>query len=188
MTTNIASDEEIQAMIAAIEEGGEDDLLEIDRVLTLHPNDPRLHFMRGSILAGRQEIVPAHEALSRAVEIAPDFDLARYQLGLLELTSGKSDTALQTWSPLLRLGKDAYLRRFVEGMVFLIRDEFEDAIGEFVAGIELNKDNEPMNSDIRLIMNQCRDLISQGGERDESRSEISTTTLILSQFRSRTIQ
>ena len=52
-----------------------------------------------------------------AVALAPDFLIARYQLGFFELTSGEVDNALATWGPLLRLPEDNYLRQFVEGML-----------------------------------------------------------------------
>ncbi len=84
------------------------------------------------------------------MELAPDYTLARYQLGFFELTSGEADRALSTWGPPLQPPNENYLRRFVEGLTHLIRDEFGPAIEQFEAGMSLNTDNAPMNNDIDL--------------------------------------
>ena len=154
MTNPLADDDEIEQLVAAIGADAEDDVAAVDRLIDRYPQDPRLRFLKGSILAGRGEAIPAHEEMSCAVELAPDFTLARYQLGFFELTSGEADRALQTWGPILRLDKQQYLRRFVDGMAHLIRDEFAEAIAEFEAGVALNQENLPMNNDIRLLTRQ----------------------------------
>ena len=186
MAGPLASDEDIAELIDSLEEeaGGAD---AVEALLAKYPNDPRLHFMRGSILAESGRAIEAHRAMSRAIELDPEYALARYQLGLFELSSGEPARALSTWGPLLALGKDNYLRRFVEGMAHLIRDEFADAIGEFKLGIALNLENEPMNGDIRRLIGQCRKLLESGDQSAES--EHSATSLILNQLGgTRTIQ
>jgi len=157
------------------------DLAEIDRLLARFPEDPRLHFMRGSVLAGRQNHLEAHASLSRAVELAPDFAIARYQLGFFELTSGEVDRALSTWGPLMRLPDDAYLRVFAESLTHLIRDEFEQALAGMRKGIALNRENEPLNGDIRLLMAECEKL--QDGGRNAGEEASSATSVLLGQFR-----
>ncbi|RZA18364.1 MAG: hypothetical protein EOP02_20240, partial [Proteobacteria bacterium] len=67
-------------LVKALQGSDADDLAAVDRLAARYPADPRLHFMRGSILAGRKKPIEAHAALSRAVELAPDFHIARYQL------------------------------------------------------------------------------------------------------------
>src|SRR5690606_9578517 len=123
---------------------------------------------RGSILAGSGQPVDAHGSLARAVELAPEFHLARYQLGFFELTSGEVDEALSTWGPLLRLPEDACLRRFAEGLTHLVRDEFSEAIERLRAGSALNRENEPLNNDIRRLIGECERLLarSTGDERN----------------------
>lgn len=89
MDPNLASDAEITELVAALSSGDGEDLVHIDRLLARYPDDPRLHFMRGSVLAGLGRAIEAHEAMARAIDIAPGYALARYQLGFFELTSGK---------------------------------------------------------------------------------------------------
>lgn len=188
MDDRLASDAEITELVGALgDEHGEGvDLLE--RLLAEFPGDARLHFMKGSLLAGGGRAIEAHASMARAVQLAPGFALARYQLGFFELTSGEPALAMSTWGPLLTEGADSYLRKFVEGMTHLIRDEFEAAIASFEQGILLNTENEPMNNDIRLLIAECRKLQDAPGTAGAD-DEQSATSLILGRFgSSRTIQ
>jgi tetratricopeptide (TPR) repeat protein len=178
----LCGDEEMAGLIRVMQSEGDDDLKEITRLLARFPTDPRLHFMRGSVLAGVKQPLEAHAALARAVELAPEFAIARYQLGFFELTSGEVDKALATWGPLLRLPADAYLRKFAEGLTFLIRDEFEQAFVFLREGIALNRENEPLNDDIRLLMSECeKSLQTKSAQQDEAGS-LSATSVLLGQF------
>ena len=184
--SKLCSDRQMAELIEAI--GGDDlhDVEKIDRLLSAFPEDPRLHFMKGSTLVGKQRMIEAHLSLQKAVELAPDFAVARYQLGFFELTSGEADKALATWGPLLMLPTDNYLRRFVEGLTHLIRDEFEAAIGEFEAGMAINQDNPPMNHDIGLLIAECRKMLGGGGGAPAGDSSESATSFLLGQFSSGT--
>lgn len=180
MADALASDAEIAELVRAIEsiDTGEEE--KVGALIARYPEDPRLHFMQGSIFAGKGRAIEAHKAMSRALDLAPAFALARYQLGFFEMTSGEPERALSTWGPLLAAPHDNYLRVFVEGMTHLIRDEFAEAIGRFETGIALNDENQPMNNDIRLLIAECRKLIEQNeAGRDD---ELSATSLLLSRF------
>jgi len=179
MSSALAPDEELRAAVAALESDDGDAERALDQLSLRYPEDPRLHFMRGSLLAGSGRSIEAHRALARAVELAPDFSLARYQLGFFELTSGEPQKALGTWGPLLAEPEGSYLRKFVEGMAHLIRDEFEPAIALFDEGIALNSDNEPMNNDIRLLIAECRKTQRASSARDNATSDLSATSLML---------
>lgn len=183
MANQIASDAEISALVEALQASNEDDLPAVDTLLRQYPEDPRLHFMRGSILAGRSRPIEAHAAMVRAVEIAPGYRIARYQLGFFEMTSGEPERALSTWGPLLAGPADDYLRVFVEGMTHLIRDEFKQAIAQFERGISLNNENMPLNGDIRLLMTEVRKLAEQAAARGPGDGDqTSATSLLLGQF------
>ena len=190
MNPKLATDAEIESLVSNLQTSPEDDIVAIDALLVTNPDDARLHFMKGSVLAGRAEHIAAHQSLSRAVELAPDFAVARYQLGFFELTSGEADRALSTWGPLLKESKENYLRIFVEGMVHLIRDEFSDAISKFESGIANNTENEPMNGDILLLIKELRNKMPEDGETavfGEDSGETSASALLLGQFGNRTI-
>src|SRR5688572_1525981 len=106
MSSTFASDAQIADLVGSL--GNDDDdggMKALDRLLADHPEDPRLHFMKGSLLAGTGRAIEAHAAMSRAVELAPEYSLARYQLGFFELTSGEPARALSTWGPILAEGE-----------------------------------------------------------------------------------
>jgi tetratricopeptide (TPR) repeat protein len=186
MSTALASDDELRELVAALQADEDHAEQALDRLAATYPDDPRLHFMKGSLLAGSGRSIEAHRSLARAVELAPDYSLARYQLGFFELTSGEPQKALGTWGPLLAEPEGSPLREFVEGMAHLIRDEFAPAIARFEAGIALNPDNEPMNDDIRLLIAECRKLQQSSAAGPSEDSDLSAASLMLGQLSGRT--
>lgn len=148
------------------------------------PEDARLHFMLGSTLIGEGRLIEGHASLAHAVELAPDFAIARFQLGLFQLTSGEADNALDTWGRLDRLPNGHYLRRFVDGLRALIRDEFASCVEHLRAGIALNTENPPLNNDMRLLIEKCEEIGGRPNSPDEA--PLTETELILQQFTQRT--
>lgn len=177
----LCSDDQLQNLAASLQADPDNDLQQCDRLLEDYPEDARLHFLRGSILAGIGRPIEAMPALRRAVELAPDFAIARFQLGFFQLTSGEAAAALGTWGPLALLPGDHYLRHFVGGLTHLIRDEFDDAIEQLRAGIAANNENEPLNNDMSLIVGQVDQLV-QGDDGPAEGGEASATSLLLGQF------
>lgn len=182
MTTATCSDEEMSELIAAIGSSSDDGIALVERAITHYPNDARLHFLRGSLLIGVRRPIEAHAALSRAVALAPEFALARFQLGFFELTSGEAQRALATWEPLDTLPDDHYLAHFIVGLRHLIHDRFEDAIAALQAGIALNSENMPLNHDMTLIVDQCRIATNNATERAGAADETSATSFLLGQL------
>ncbi len=189
MPDTLAPDAEITQLVTQLEAPDTDDVAALKTALTRFPEDPRLHFMLGSVLAGLGDNIKAHAALTRAVELAPDYALARYQLGFFELTSGEADKALSTWGPLLSAPADNPLRVFVEGMTHVIRDEFDAAFAAFEKGLALNTENEPLNNDIRLLMRELRAKADSppptnpaDPQEAEESGETSASALLLGQF------
>lgn len=126
----------------------------IDTLLGRYPNDPRLGFLHASLLVSSGQLVAAHAAFARTLQLAPDFALARYQYGFFLLTSGEVDRALEVWGPLDQLPDGNYLRHALEGMRSLVRDDFASMHRHFSLAIQTNTENEPLNHDLRLLMTQ----------------------------------
>jgi tetratricopeptide (TPR) repeat protein len=121
-----------------------------------YPADARLHFLKGSLLAAQRNYTAAREAMRMAVDLAPDYAIARFQLGFLALTNGDPYAAQEVWGPLHALPERHYLRLFVEGLCHLIRDEFDATIRALEEGIALNHENTPLNGDMRLLIGEIR--------------------------------
>ena len=186
--SELCPEERLQALMMAMQDNADDELQQADGLVADYPEDPRLHFLRGSLLASMGRPIEAMPALKKAVELAPDFALARFQLGFFQLTSGEATDALSTWGPLALLPVDHYLRMFVAGLTYLIRDEFEPALEQLRAGIAANEENPPLNRDMHLLAEQIERLKTHeaGAEVDASGSA-SATSMLLNQFGSRTL-
>lgn len=128
---------------------------ELDALLAKY-SDPRLLFLKGSRLAAKQKYADARRAMRQALDLAPNYAIARFQLGLLELTSGAAYAALEIWGPLLMLPATDPLREFVEGLIHLVRDEFDAAITCLERGISYNRDNEPLSHNMEMIVQEIR--------------------------------
>jgi tetratricopeptide (TPR) repeat protein len=173
----LAGEQAMREVLAAVAEDSAAGLVRVERVLVEHPDDARLHFLRASLLVGHRPI-EAHAAFSRAVALAPDFALARFQLGFFELTSGEGARAIATWQPLLALPDDHYLRQFVVGLTHLIHDRFADAVTALQAGIALNTETLPLNGDMQLLIAECE--AQAGGQ--GAPVEASATSFLLDQL------
>ncbi|WP_375397066.1 hypothetical protein [uncultured Sphingomonas sp.] len=158
---------------------GDDDIALVDRALADFPEDPRLHFLRGSLLAGIGRPIEALSALKAAVTLAPDLAIARFQLGFFQLTSGEAAEALSTWGPLAPLPAGNYLRLFVGGLTYLIRDEFPQATEQLKLGIAANQENPPLNRDMQLIIDRIAEIANDAATTDDAAS---ATSFLLGQF------
>jgi tetratricopeptide (TPR) repeat protein len=180
-SSKLCDDEQLSELRAALESGAKDDIERTDRLIAEYPEDGRLHFLRGSILVGIGRPIEALPALRKAVELAPDLVIARFQLGFFLLTSGDAAEALSVWGPLVLLAQDHYLRLFVGGLTHLIRDEFAETIRLLKEGIEANTENPPLNRDMALIISDVERLNFTPSS-DEGSEDVSATSLLLGQF------
>ncbi|MBC7603175.1 MAG: hypothetical protein H7255_11035 [Ramlibacter sp.] len=121
-----------------------------------HPNSPASHipsdFLLGSELASLGRFDEAEAAFANAVLVAPGFHLARYQLGLLQFSSGRASAALVTWQPLLLLADAQPLVHFVQGFTALAHDDLATARTHFNTGLARESDNPAVASDIRQVL------------------------------------
>jgi len=165
--------------LAALQAAPPGDLTGLDTLLARYSTDPRLYFLKGSFLASAKDYAAARAAMRRALDLAPDFTIARFQLGFLHLTSGEPIAAQETWGPLQGFPEGHYIRHFVRGLCHLIRDEFSDALRQLELGIAANTENPPLNNDMRLIINEVRSRSDSAGEDDSG--ETSSAQALLQQ-------
>jgi tetratricopeptide (TPR) repeat protein len=178
--TRLCGEAEMNHLVQALQSGEGSEIEAADRLIGEFPGDPRLHFLRGSILASIGRPIEAMPALRKAVELAPDFAIARFQLGFFQLTSGEALNALSTWGPLAMLPEENYLRKFVAGLTHLIRDEFAEAVEQLRQGILANEENAPLNRDMQLLIDQASELQSRIRP-DHQRETESMTSFLLNQ-------
>lgn len=109
-------------------------------------------FLLGAEFATLGDMGRAEAAFANAARLAPDFPMARYQLGLLQFSSGRAAMALLTWQPLLDLPENDPLPHFVHGFAALAQDRFQEALQHYDRGLSLNTTNEALSSDIGKII------------------------------------
>lgn len=170
-------DEELSAITRALADDEAAALSDLAKLIGEYPTDARLYFLQGSMLAGQGEIDEGHHAMAHAVTLAPDYHVARFQLGLLELSSGDAASAERTWLPLSELADDNFLRLFARGLGHLVRDEFEQCRSLLQRGIRLNDSLPEMNGDMQLVL----DGLPQPGA-PVSSEETSETQMLLQTF------
>lgn len=169
-------------MAKLVEVATQDDrkgLARLETLLGAYDGDARLHFLRGSLLAAVGEYDAAQLAMQRAVDIAPGYGVARFQLGLLELSSGDAAAAMATLKPLETLPPNNPLHLFARGLQHLVVDEFESAIEFLRAGIAENTDNPAMSADMRLIIEQAEAKLNETRGEDDP---VSAAHFLLQQY------
>ena len=150
----LCPDDRLAAVVAQLRDDDEGGLATMASLLQNWPLDPQLHFLKGSVLAGLQRYDEGRAAMARAIEIAPDFALARFQLGFLDLTSGRAIDAMGVWQKLGDLAEDAPLRVLAEGLANLAVDNFAEAARLIKMGMALNVENSLINADMQLILDE----------------------------------
>jgi tetratricopeptide (TPR) repeat protein len=127
------------------------------------PGSAMPHFLIGSEYAASGEIAKAELAFANAVLLAPQLTIARYQLGLLQFSSGRAALALVTWQALLNLGESDPLPHFIRGFAALAQDAFAEALTNFRAGLSRNNTNPAVSSDIEQIMARIAEVQAASG-------------------------
>ena len=171
--------EQLAGAAALVGEDAQKGARQIEALLASFPNDPRLRFLFGSVLASLGRYPEARDQMTAAVRLAPTYAIARFQLGLLELSSGDPSAAEATWRPLRDLPADHALRVLAGGLEHMARDEFAIAIEQLERGIALNAENPPVNADMRLLIDKMRDVLGATGTDAEPTS---ATHLLLQQY------
>lgn len=109
-------------------------------------------FLLGAEYAALGDMNQAEAAFANATLLAPGFPMARYQLGLLQFSSGRAGVALLTWQPLLELPEADPLPYFVRGFAALAQDRFDEALQHYRQGLELNTSNAALSGDIEKVV------------------------------------
>lgn len=110
------------------------------------------HFLRAGNFAqaGRHELAEA--SYIACLTRAPDFALARFQLGLLQLVDGRPAVARASWEPLLGLPQEHFLKLFAQGLLAALAGDAARARERIERGIAANSENAPLNDDLRALL------------------------------------
>lgn len=139
--------------------------------------------MLGASYASLQMYDRAATAMEASLAVNPQLAIARFQLGLLYLSSGDGPRANDVLVPLDDLGDNAALYHFGRGLRHLLADEFADSLRYLQRGIELNRDNPALNADMQRIIDDVNKLPEE--QRQQSAGADSSQHVMLSAYTGR---
>lgn len=118
------------------------------------PGHAQAQWVLGAEYAGLGMPDRAREHLGAAVNLDPSLDTARFQWGLLELTSGQVDAAQEIWVPLDALAETHPLRLFKQGMLELARDDMGTALHSLQRALKDPALDAALRKDIEMVVKQ----------------------------------
>jgi tetratricopeptide (TPR) repeat protein len=119
-----------------------------------HPADARPLVLLAAELMECGHVDRAEAAYSAALLRAPEFWIARFQLGLLQFTSARPAMALVTWAPLDSLEPGDPLRIFKNSLELLAKGDLAQSQTLMREGIAANTVNQPLNRDMQMLLEQ----------------------------------
>ncbi len=174
----LCTDEHLNDLIAVVAADEKDVLTKLEGALKIYSSDARLHFLYASVLTGKQKLILAHDAFQKAVDLDPDFHLARFQFGFFLLTSGEVQEAISVWEKLGGLPDNNYLKLFYSGLRHLINDQMREGEDLIVEGIKLNNENLPLNEDMLLLLSECKKQVRDEQQSYEGEGDTMTSMLL----------
>lgn len=174
-------DEDLQSVIALAARNDDEGAIALIDQLFRRYEDARLLFLKGSILAGMQRYDEGRREMHAALALSPTYDLARFQLGFLEFTSGFPEEAARIWAPFGDKGEGDAFRQLSAGLNSLGEDRWQEAEARLTLGMSLNVDHPLINNDMQLILDEMRARIAPGDASDRSDASISPVDQLLRQ-------
>jgi hypothetical protein len=127
-----------------------------------HPADARPLLLLAAEFVQAHDLDRAEATYVGALQRAPQFWIARFQLGLLQFTSARPAIAFVTWAPLDALEASHPLRLFKRAFECLADDAFEQATQLLHMGIAANTANPPLNQDMAMVIERIAQVQSRG--------------------------
>jgi tetratricopeptide (TPR) repeat protein len=189
---DLCDPEALRALAAEVSAADNDGSLRcLAKALERWPLDPRIHFLNASCLAEARLYDDATSAFERAVDLQPDYAIARFQLGLLHLTSGRVPQALEVWGPLDALAEGDSLRLFMRGLTALVQERWQDSVRLLREGIESNVEFPPLNHDMHVLIERIAstasgDPVVLDGKRDSVEADAGRHVLLSEYLSSKT--
>lgn len=114
----------------------------------------KAHFILGAEYAQIKLYDRALIEMEAAIALDPTLLIARFQLGLLWLSSGVADKAREVLQPLADMHDGHALTYFSNGLLHLMNDRFTSARDALLQGIARNTENPALNADMQKIIDE----------------------------------
>lgn len=163
MHENLDNDELLRTALDAINHARSADALSL--LKTLVERDPANAFGHYLMAAEHMQlgmVDRAEEGFRRVVGLAPDFPIARFQLGQLYLVKGDEASAISTLTPLTALHTGTALSFYAKGLVAAASGDAASAIDELRAGLACEQEIPALAGDMQRLLASF--LASQNGD------------------------
>lgn len=151
-------------ILTAMRETDERTLDVLNESLRTWPRDPRIHLLVGALHASRQVYESARSSFEEALRLSPEYPIASFMLGFLELVNGHPERADSAWTALDALPADDTLRIFRSGLSSLVQNRFDDALLQLRHGTATNERYPLINYYVRAVIDVTdRDTTSHDG-------------------------
>jgi hypothetical protein len=125
--------------------------------------DAAAHLLAGAAHAEAGRLTEAENEFAAAALMAPQLHIARFQLGLLQWSSGRSNVALVTWQALMELPSGVDLGHFARAFRAWVASDSPGAAAEFRHGIACCG-NAPLARDMQKLLDAIAGSQVQDGQ------------------------
>ncbi|MGH8108425.1 MAG: tetratricopeptide repeat protein [Arenimonas sp.] len=94
----------------------------------------------------------AEEGFKKTVELAPDFPMARFQLGQLQLVKGDAAAASAMLAPLAQLPAGQALPAYAKGLIAAANEDVNEAIAQLQAGLACEQEIPALAQDMQRVL------------------------------------
>jgi Flp pilus assembly protein TadD len=173
MKSLLDDSELLQLGLRALRQNRDDEAIAFfKRAIEIEPGNAKAHYLLGAEHAQLGLRDRAIAEMSQALELEPGLTAARFQLGLLHFTQQQLREAERAWEPLTQLPAGHSFRLFASALMHLSQGQIPECLAELKDGIANNNQNEPLNDDMRGLLQK---LESEGAKRTgQGRSNKST--------------
>ena len=105
----------------------------------------------------------AERGFGRAVELAPDFDIARFQWGQLDWARGEPDAARSAQQPLAAKADGHALCHYARGLIATAQDDAQAAAAELQLGLSCPQEIAALEADMRRLIGSLQGLAQSDG-------------------------
>lgn len=133
--------------------------------LTLSRSDrhAKAHWALAAEYAALKMPERATHHFASAVELDPHQPVARFQYGLLLLTSGQVAAAQEVWRPLDALDVQDSIRLFKDGLLLMVRGEFDAALVSLRAALVHPGLHPALARDVEMTIGRIEQTRADGG-------------------------
>ena len=141
--------------------------------------DPRVYVLLAAEFASAEQLDFAEGAYICALNRAPEFALARFQLGLLHFVQHRIAAAFAVWELLKPLGEEHPSQLFSSGIELYAIGKYAEALTTINRGIANNHENLALNQDMQKIIDAIHRDMNAKEQTNETQTETDVSSVFL---------